>query len=146
MDFVFTEADIKGLDASQQAAIFDSLAAAIFADGKVELAEMQRYEKEVTRIPWGRPTEALTEEAKQSGQRLKAITTPDQFRDFLANIATKLPTQELREKVIALVGSIVSSDNDVNLHEKTLLGAFATAFNITTERFKQIRAAVMAGR
>jgi uncharacterized tellurite resistance protein B-like protein len=141
-DFAITQDDIKALSDDQQSVIFDALVTAAWADGNVSEAEMSRFEKEIVKIPWGKPDSVLIEMVKASKERLASLKTRDSVLTFIKDIADKLPKQELREKVVYTMGLIMFTDRELNNAEANVITAFKEAFGIDKERFDALASAV----
>ena len=60
---------------------------------------------------------------------------------MIGGIAMLLPSIELRQKVLHAMCSIMAA-SDLNLGEKTIVHAFATAFGIPLERLEAIKASI----
>jgi uncharacterized tellurite resistance protein B-like protein len=141
-DFAFTQDDMKGLREDQQSAIFDALVTAAWADGNVSKEEMERFEQEVVKIPWGKPQDDLVKMVYASKERVSSLKDVESVMGFIKAIAEKLPDVGLREKLLYLMGSIMFTDRELNNAERNIIGAFIDAFGVTKERFDAIGGAI----
>ena len=57
-------------------------------------------------------------------------------------MASRLPSQPLREKVFYTVATIMFADGEISKLEQNTLGALVFAFGITSERLAAIKLAV----
>jgi uncharacterized tellurite resistance protein B-like protein len=142
MKFVLNQDDVKDLSDEQQSSIFDALVAAAWADGNVSQAEMARFEAEVVKVPWGKDEQTLIKMVHGARERVAALKDKDSVLSFIKDIAEKLPSQTVREKVLYMMGVIMFSDRQLSDAEKNVVKAFADAFKITKERFDLIGAEV----
>jgi uncharacterized tellurite resistance protein B-like protein len=142
--FAITQDDMKGAGEDQMSAIFDALVTAAWADGNVSTAEMERFEKEVVKIPWGKEEGELVKMVHASKARVSALANREAVLDFIKGIATRLPKQETREKLLYTMELIMFTDRDFNTAEENVISAFAEAFAVPKDRREAIRAAVRA--
>ena len=142
--YAFTQDDMKGATEDQMNAMFDALVAAAWADGNVSPAEMERFEKEVVKIPWGRPEADLVKMVHAAKARVSALPTREAVLDFIKAIATKLPDQDQREKLLYTMHAIMATDKEVNTAEQNVFAAFAEAFNVDKTRREAISTAARA--
>jgi len=142
MKFVLNQEDVKSLSEDQQSAIFDALVAAAWADGNVSQAEMARFEAEVVKVPWGKDEQTLIKMVHASRDRVGQLKDKDGVLAFIKNIADRVPSQTVREKILYMMGVIMFSDRQLSDAEKNVVAAFAQAFGISKERFDLIGAEV----
>jgi hypothetical protein len=69
---MLTGTTLGGLRDDARTAVMDSLVAALVCDGNAGVAETQRFEHEVRKIPWGLPDHAIIEMVKVSRDRPRA--------------------------------------------------------------------------
>lgn len=142
MKFVLNQEDVKSLTENQQSAIFDALVAAAWADGNVSQAEMARFEAEVVKVPWGKDEQTLIKMVHASRDRVAQLKDKDGVLAFIKDIADRVPSPTIREKILYMMGVIMFSDRQLSDAEKNVVAAFATAFGISKERFDLIGAEV----
>jgi uncharacterized tellurite resistance protein B-like protein len=143
MKYALTEADMTGLKDDQKTAIFEALVTAVLADGKIDQEEIERFEKEIAVVPWGKDEAALSSMVTAARARVGALKGQQDVVAFIDSIAAKLPAQELREKVWRMMADIIFSNREINQNEKNVLGAFALAFKLSKEQIEAIRVQVM---
>jgi uncharacterized tellurite resistance protein B-like protein len=135
-------ADISALDDSGKLAVLEALVAGVTADGKATQVELAVFDQVVAGLPWGMERAVLEAEIKGVSQRIAALKAPNEIMDFIVGMASRLPSQTLREKVFYTVALIMNADGDVSGAEKNALGALVLAFGITSERLAAIKLAV----
>jgi len=134
--------DFAALDEAQRMAVLESMIVGLIADDKVTPAEVRRFDEILLSLPWGVERDVLIAMVKGAHQRLGAIKTPTQIHDYVATLATKLPTPELRDKVVFTMATLMLSDGELHQFEKNVLGLFVVAFGITSDRAAEIREAL----
>ncbi len=93
-------ADLEAADDPAKLAILECMLLAIFADGQVTTDEIRKFDAIGDKLPWGMEKPVLIALIKGAQERMKALTTPQAISDFVANIATRVPSQALREKMV----------------------------------------------
>jgi uncharacterized tellurite resistance protein B-like protein len=141
--FAITDKDMKDMSDEQRGAIFDALVAGGWADGKVSDAERKRFEEEVVKIPWAQSEADLIAMINASSAKVAGLKDRDEASAFIKAVAAKLPSLELREKVLHVMILIMWSDKKLETAEQGVIAAFAEAFGVTQERFKEIGASVL---
>ncbi len=139
MKFTLSQADVSGLSDDQQNAIFEAMVTAVLADGKIDKPEVARFEHELGLIPWGKDQPTLLKMVQDARERVQKLSSEAEVLSFINTIAGKITSQDLREKVLRMMGSVMFSDRELNQEEKNVLGAFATAFGIPEARILAIR-------
>jgi uncharacterized tellurite resistance protein B-like protein len=145
MSFAISQEDVKGLNDDQTAAIFDALVAAAWADGTVSQVEKDRFEAELTKLPWGKPPADLVKMVTQSVEKVAAIKDRDGVMRFIAGVADRLTDQGLREKVLYTMGVITFADKEMTDSEKNVMKAFTESFKIPMDRAQAIAVAIRGG-
>lgn len=135
-------ADLLAMDDGQKTAVLEALVTGVLADGKVTRDEIQRFEEVMMSLPWGMDEPALKALVKTTQERVIALKTLPQIQDFVANLAARLPSPELRDKVLFTMATVMAADAEVNQLERNVIGLFVLAFGITSERTARIKAAV----
>jgi uncharacterized tellurite resistance protein B-like protein len=135
-------ADLLAMDDGQKSAVLEALVAGVLADGKITPNEVKRFDEVVMSLPWGMDEPVLTALVKGTQQRVIALATLADIQDFVANLAARLPSPELRDKVVFTMATVMAADNEVNQLERNVIGMFVLAFGITSERSAAIKAAV----
>lgn len=130
------------MDDVQRSALLDALVTGVLADGKVTPAEIARFEEIVGGLPWNLEHDVVGAMVVASQHRVEAIDGASALQDFVAGLASRLPTAELRDKVFYLMATVIAADGEIGQLEKNILGLFVVAFNITSERVAAIKAAV----
>jgi uncharacterized tellurite resistance protein B-like protein len=137
-----TESDFKAMDEAQRVAVLETMVIGLVADNNVNPAEIRRFDEIVIGLPWGIEREVLIGLVKGAHQRITALKTPAEVHDYVIGLSTKLPTPELRDKVVFTMATIMFSDGEINQFEKNVLGLFVTTFGITSDRLTAIRQAL----
>ncbi len=135
-------ADLLAMDDGQKAAVLEALVAGVLADGKVTPAEIKRFDEVVMALPWGMDEAVLTAVVKGTQQRVIALKGAADVQDFVASLAARLTSPELRDKVVFTMATVMAADHEVNQLERNVIGLFVLAFGITSERSAAIKAAV----
>jgi uncharacterized tellurite resistance protein B-like protein len=135
-------ADLLAMDDGQKVAVLEALVTGVLADGKVTPNEIRRFDEVVLALPWGMDEPVLTALVKGTQQRVLALKSATDVQDFVANLAARLPSPELRDKVVFTMATVMAADNEVNQLERNVIGLFVLAFGITSERSAAIKAAV----
>jgi uncharacterized tellurite resistance protein B-like protein len=134
--------DVIAMDDGQKVAVLEALVAGVLADGKVTPGEVRRFDEVVLSLPWGIEEPVLTALIKGTQQRVAALKSSADVQDFVASLASRLTSPELRDKVVFTMATVIAADNEVNQLERNVLGLFVLAFGITSERSAAIKAAV----
>lgn len=137
-------ADLIAMDDGQKTSVLEALVAGVLADGKVSPDEIRRFDEVVMSLPWGMDEAVLTALVKGTQQRVLALSSAKDIQDFVANLAARLPSPELRDKVLFTMATVMAADNEVNQLERNVIGLFVLAFGITSERTAEIKKAVEA--
>ncbi|MBL0217331.1 MAG: TerB family tellurite resistance protein [Myxococcales bacterium] len=134
--------DFAAMDDVQRLAALEAFVTGVLADGKVTPDEVRRFDEIVLALPWGVEPAVLTAMVKGAQQRVAAITTLPEVTDFVASLAARLPSPELRDKVFYTMATVFSADGEVNRLETNVLGLFVVSFGITSDRLAVIKAAL----
>ena len=137
-------ADLIAMDDGQKTSVLEALVAGVLADGKVSPDEIRRFDEVVMSLPWGMDEAVLTALVKGTQQRVLALSSAKDIQDFVANLAARLPSPDLRDKVLFTMATVMAADNEVNQLERNVIGLFVLAFGITSERTAEIKKAVEA--
>lgn len=137
-------ADLNAADDSAKLAILECMLLAVFADGKVTADEIQKFDQIAESVPWGMDKPILVALIKGAQERMKTMNTPQAITDFVANISTRVTSPVLREKIVYTMALIAATDGVMHQFEKNLLGLMIISFNLTTDKVKEIKAAVEA--
>lgn len=135
-------ADFAALDDTQRLALLESFFVAISADNVITAAEARRFDEVVLDLPWGVERDVLHAMIKGAQQRIAAVRTPVEVQDYVTKLAQRLPGQDLRERVLYTMATLMWSDGDVSRLEKNVLGLFTMAFGLTSDRVAAIKAAL----
>ncbi len=135
-------ADVEALDDSQKVAVIEALITGVLADGRATEVELGWFRTVVARLPWGMEPPVLDATIKGAAQRVSTLKSPAEISDFIVGLATRLPSQLLREKVLYTVATIMSAERALNDLEQNTLGALVLAFGITSDRVRVIKEAV----
>jgi len=134
--------DFAALDDAQRLAVLETMIVGMIADSRVVPAEIRRFDEIVLGLPWGVEREVLVAMISGARERLAAVKTPAQIQDYVVGLASKLPSAELRDKVVFTMASLMLSDGEFAPKEKNVLGLFVVAFGITSDRAAAIREAL----
>lgn len=132
--------DFAAMDDTQRVAALEALVTGVLADGKVTPAEVRRFDEIVLGWPWGVEPAVLTAMVKGAQQRVFALQTLPAVTDFVAGLAARLPSAELRDKVFHTMATVFAADGEVHRIEQNVLGLFVIAFGITSDRLAAIKA------
>ena len=143
MEFTLTQSETQSMTADQKVAVMESMLMAVLADGRAEKAEVAEFDAQVERIQWNLELAQL--KAQMEAARTRVLATASKGEGevlrMIGGIAMLLPSNELRQKVLHAMCSIMAA-SDLNLAEKTIVHAFATAFGIPLERLEAIKASI----
>jgi uncharacterized tellurite resistance protein B-like protein len=135
-------AEFQALDEAQRSAFLEALVGMLTTDGNVSQQESALFDRIVGSYPWGVDREVMVAMIKGVGDRLKEVKTKPQAHDFVASIAARLPSPDLRDKVFFTIAAIAFADGTVNKAEVFTLELFQVSFGITSERLEKIKAAL----
>lgn len=134
--------EFAALDEAQRSAFLEALVGMLTTDGDVSQAESDLFDKIVGTYPWGVERPVMVAMIKGINERLKQVTSLPQAHDFVAGIAARLPSPELRDKVFFTIAAIALADGTVNKAEVFTLELFQVSFGITSDRLAAIKAAL----
>ncbi len=132
------------MDDTQRLAVLESMIAGMIADNRITAAEVRRFDEIVLGLPWGVDRAVLAAMIKGAKDRLVAVNR-DQVHDYVRELASRIPTPELRDKVVFTMATLMLADGELAQLEKNVLGLFVLAFGITPERANAIREALHIG-
>lgn len=139
MNLTLEADDLAALSMAQKAAIVDSLFLIIAADRKVEPAEVEAFNGEVHRIPWGMDPKVLDMILERARNRLKCVLDRIHWQIWIKEIALTIQSPVIREKTLATMSRIALRANQVDDTERGLLNTFAGGFELPMDRLMQIR-------
>lgn len=137
--------DFDALDDGQRVAVLETMIVGMIADNKITPAEVRRFDEIVLALPWGVERDVLAAMIAGAHDRLSALKTREEIHAYVKTLATRLPSQELREKVVFTMATLMFSDGVQVQAEKNVLGLFVVSFGITQERAAAIRDALNLG-
>jgi hypothetical protein len=111
--------DFSVMDDAQRLAVLESMIAGMIADNRITPAELRRFDEIVLGLPWGVEPAVLTAMIKGAKDRLLAVTR-DQVHDYVSALATKIPTAELRDKVVFTMATLMLADGELGSSRRTL--------------------------
>ncbi len=133
--------DFSVMDDGQRIAVLEAMIAGMVADNRVTPPEIRRFDEIVLGLPWGVSSDVLV--AMIQGAKDRVIALPAaQVQDYVHKLADRIPTPELREKVVFTMATLMLADGELAQVEKNVLGLFVLSFGITTERASAIREAL----
>jgi len=135
-------ADFSSLEDPERLAILEALVVGVIADGQINAAESRHFDELVLGLPWGFDRAVLRVMIQGAHERLAGLSTPVEIHDYLVKLAPRIPSESLREKVLFTMASLMQSDGDFNRAEKNVVGAFAVAFGIPSDRVAAINDAL----
>jgi uncharacterized tellurite resistance protein B-like protein len=135
-------ADFSALEDPERLAVLEALVVGVIADGQINAAETRQFDELVLGLPWGFDRAVLSVMIQGAYERLAGLKTPVEIHDYLVKLAHRLPSVSLREKVIFTMATLMYSDGEFNRAEKNVVGAFAVAFGIPSERVAAINEAL----
>ncbi len=135
-------ADFSALEDPERLAVLEALVVGVIADGQINAAETRHFDELVLGLPWGFDRAVLSVMIQGAYERLAALKTPVEIHDYLVKLAPRIPSVALREKVIFTMATLMYSDGEFNRAEKNVVGAFAVAFGIPSERVAAINDAL----
>jgi uncharacterized tellurite resistance protein B-like protein len=133
--------DFSVMDDTQRVAVLESLIAGMVADNRVTPPEIRRFDEIVLALPWGVSRDVLVAMIKGAKDRVLAVKAAE-VPDYVKALADKIPTPELRDKVVFTMATLMLSDGELAQVEKNVLGLFVISFGITSERALAIREAL----
>lgn len=129
------------MDDTQRLAVLESMIAGMIADNRITPAEARRFDEIVLGLPWGVDRAVLAAIIQGAKDRLRSVTR-DQVHDYVSALAARIPTPDLRDKVVFTMATLMLADGELAQLEKNVLGLFVLAFGITPERANAIREAL----
>ena len=135
--------DVIAMSDEQKLVVLEALVVGVLADGKVEPEEVKRFDEVVGTLPWGLDKAVLAALVTQTQQRVSSLPNAQAVTDFVINMAARIPTATLRDKVFFTMCTIMAADGDVNRLEKAVIGVFVLAFGITSDRLAAIKTAII---
>lgn len=136
--------DLDAMDDAQRVTLLEMIVTGVLADGKVTPEEVRRFNEIVFELPWGMDRPVLDAVVKSTQQRVAALETPEAIGDFVIGLAARVPSPNLRDKLVFTMMSVMSADGEVHQKEKNVLGMFVLAFGITSDRLSAIKSALAA--
>src|SRR5688500_14760033 len=103
-------AEFAALDETQRSAFLEALVGMLTTDGNVGQQESDLFDKIVNFYPWGVERDVFLAMVKGINERLKEVKTLPQAHDFVASIAARLPSPELRDKVFYTIAALAFAD------------------------------------
>lgn len=135
-------ADFSALEDPERLAVLEALVVGVIADGQINATESRHFDELVLGLPWGFDRAVLRVMIQGAHERLSGLRTPVEIHDYLVKLAHRLPSESLREKVIFTMATLMYSDGEFNRAEKNVVGAFAVAFGISSDRVAAINDAL----
>jgi len=143
MNLMLDANDLSALTPAQKGAIVDSLVLMIAADRKIESSEIEVFNAEMRRIPWGLDPTMLDMFVERARIRLKCTIDRLHWQTWIKELALTLPSPVIREKVLGTMSQIAINTGKVDDTERGLLNTFAGAFELPMERLAEIRKQVV---
>lgn len=134
--------DFVTLDDAQRLAVLEAIIAGMIADDRIVGSEARRFDEIVLELPWGVERAVLAAMIEGAKRRLSALRTHAEIQDYVTNLAARLPSPELRDKVVFTMATLMLADGELAQIEKNVLGMFVVAFGITADRAASIREAL----
>ena len=134
--------DISALDDTQRVAVLEAMLAGMIADDRITGSESRRFDEIVLALPWGVDRAVLDAMIAGAKHRLLGLRTQAEIQDHVAALAARIPSPELRDKVVFTMATLMLADGELAQIEKNVLGLFVVAFGITRERAAVIREAL----
>lgn len=134
--------DFSALDDGQRLAVLEAMIAGMIADDRITGAESRRFDEIALALPWGVERPVLAAMIEGAKQRLLALRTHAEIQDYVTKLAARLPSPELRDKVVFTMATLMLADGELAQIEKNVLGLFVVSFGITSERAAAIREAL----
>ncbi len=143
MSFSFTKDDTANLTLEQKVAIMESLTIAVIADGQAPKSETDQFDREVEAIEWGVDKRELIELLTEVRTRVLALASEDDAVALINSVTARLVEPGLREKTFRAMAAIMYADGEMANAELSVLGGYATNFQIPRDRFAAIKADVI---
>jgi uncharacterized tellurite resistance protein B-like protein len=134
--------DVAALDDAQRLAVLEAMLAGMIADNRITGSESRRFDEIVLALPWGVDRPVLDAMIAGAKQRLLALRSQAEIQDHVAALAARLPSPELRDKVVFTMATLMLADGELAQIEKNVLGLFVVSFGITRDRAAAIREAL----
>lgn len=133
--------DMTDFTPEQNLAVLEALALAIYADGRVDDAERDKFDQALSELPW----RWLTDEAevarivRETTARVRDLRS-DEVSALVESIAERLPEQAIRHRVFRMMASIVVADRDLadGGAEASVLDRFVAAFAMDPQHARDI--------
>ena len=139
MKLTLTREDMNKLGQDEKAAIIDALVVAVLADGVASPVEVARFDAEVAEVPWELDQHTVVGLIRSARERVGALKG-DEGIALVKSIAEKLPSEEIREKVLRMMISVMLADGRPAKQEQQVGGVFAAAFQLSPESLRRIGA------
>ncbi len=139
--------DMRGLTDDQKVAIMEALVLGILADGRVAQPEIEKFENEAARIPWGMSDEQVKSKMTAARDRLVGLVRAREEAPIVASIqsiAKRVTTPALRDKVFRTMTAVMGAGDGLTLGEKNLMIVVANAFEMSPDRLDKIKAEMIA--
>lgn len=140
MDFALNADDMATLTTDQKEAIMESLFLAIAVDRSIDPEELATFRGEAEKIPWGLEADAMQQTFQKAHARVNETTDRETWLAWVQEIAERLPTLDIREKVVGTMAKLAFVGG-LEKREKGLLNAFIMAFELSEERVAKMREA-----
>jgi uncharacterized tellurite resistance protein B-like protein len=146
MNLQIDAAELAALTPSVKAAILESLFLTIAIDRKLDPVEIERFNAEVQRIPFGFDQGAIALVVDRARVRSNFSDSKIQWSAWIKEIASLITTESLREKVLGTMSQITVATGDIDDRERGLLSMFAAEFGVSPERAAAIRDEVLKSK
>lgn len=141
MEFALDSSDLDRLDDSQKDALMEALMFALFADSRIEAAEVQQFERLGETIPWGIPREALISRMHSARDAVIELANKGDAEAITARIEQVTgKLGDLGVKVFHAMASIMVADDALTGDEKNVMVVFASRFGLIEDNIAAIRA------
>ena len=139
MNLMLDANDLSALSPAQKSAIVDSLVLMVAVDRKIEPGEIEVFNAEMRRIPWGLDPAMIDMLVERARIRVKCTLDRLHWQSWVKELAMSITAPALREKVLGTMSKIAINTGKVDDTERGLLNAFAGAFEIPMDRLAELR-------
>jgi uncharacterized tellurite resistance protein B-like protein len=138
MKLTLNRDDLEKLSQDQKAAIIDAMVVAVLADGVATPVETARFDAELAEVPWELDKNTVVALVRAAREKVGNLKSGEEGIALVKDVAERLPTDDLREKVLRMMVSVMMSDGQAAPQEKIIGGVFGAVFKLSPEALKRV--------